>query len=104
MKDKSREKTGNEAKQDPHKNTLLSTDILATHFVNAGPWRERAAFTKKEIPCIRIAPINLALIIDKKIAPPLAQEIVEDLEAALEQFREIAVDLSGGEIESDGGS
>ena len=28
----------------------------------------------------------------------LAQEIVEDLEAALEQFREIAADLSGAMI------
>ena len=31
----------------------------------------------------------------------LAQEIVEDLEAALEQFREIAADLNRGGIESE---
>jgi hypothetical protein len=33
----------------------------------------------------------------KKVVPGdvLAQEIVEDLEAALEQFREIAMDLGG---------
>jgi hypothetical protein len=29
----------------------------------------------------------------------LAQEIVDDLEAALEQFREIATDLTGAAIE-----
>ena len=29
-----------------------------------------------------------------------AQEIVEDLEAALEQFREIASDLGGGVVET----
>ena len=30
--------------------------------------------------------------------PRVAQEIVEDLDAALEQFREIAVDLGGGHV------
>ena len=30
----------------------------------------------------------------------LAQEIVEDLEAALEQFREIAMDLGGEDVET----
>ena len=30
----------------------------------------------------------------------LAQEIVDDLEAALEQFREIASDLGGGGVET----
>ena len=33
----------------------------------------------------------------------LAAEIVEDLEAALEQFREIAGDLSGGEAKTGAG-
>jgi type I restriction enzyme M protein len=32
----------------------------------------------------------------------LAQEIVDDLEAALEQFREIAVDLSAKKTETEG--
>jgi type I restriction enzyme M protein len=31
----------------------------------------------------------------------LAQAIVEDLEATLEEFREIAADLSRGEVESE---
>ena len=33
----------------------------------------------------------------------LAQEVVEDLEAALEQFREIAADLGGEGVEAEKG-
>ncbi len=54
-----------------------------------------------EIPVGRFCePAELAHLVRCLIAPPsgfIASEIVEDLEAALEQFREIATDL-GGEV------
>jgi type I restriction enzyme M protein len=41
----------------------------------------------------------------ENLPPPdvLAQEIVDDLEAALEQFREIAEDLNGAAVENEAG-
>jgi type I restriction enzyme M protein len=69
---------------------------------NEGRWR---AYTYDEIAARDKVSLDIFWLRDESLSDSdnlpnpdvLAQEIVDDLEAALEQFREIAGDLGGGE-------
>lgn len=85
---------------------LFHVQIIAEEEVGAnGRWR---AYTYDEISARDTASLDIFWLKDESLedadnlpAPDvLAVEIVEDLEAALEQFREIAVDLGEGKSRS----